>query len=109
MRCICGSELTGRQKYCSDRCRMRAKRTQTEPESEQPEQINPNKPEPEHQPEQDVCGTGIMTARSNNPDLINTGSWLDADDLRQAGYKANRVPLPGDNDYHGVASALLAV
>ena len=30
MQCICGKELTGKQKYCSDACRKRAKRTKAD-------------------------------------------------------------------------------
>jgi len=49
-------------------------------------------------------------ARRTNPDLINWGPWMSADELQE--YKQlnklpkyhNRSPIPGDWDYVGVAA-----
>ncbi len=38
------------------------------------------------------------------PDKLNWGAWLNMAQLEQAGLKANRVPIPGDWDYVGVAA-----
>ncbi len=38
-----------------------------------------------------------------NPDRLNWGPWMNSDALNEAGLKANRVPIPGDWDYEGVA------
>ena len=38
------------------------------------------------------------------PDLLNWGPWLDKTQLSQAGLKGNRVSIPGDWDYEGVAA-----
>ena len=38
-----------------------------------------------------------------NAELLNWGPWMNSDELKQAGLKANRVPIPGDFDYKGVA------
>ncbi len=40
--------------------------------------------------------------RRTNPDSLNYGAYLTADQLHDAGLKANRVPIPGDSDYKGV-------
>lgn len=37
-----------------------------------------------------------------NPTLINYGPRMTAYELERAGLKANRVPIPGDDDYSGV-------
>lgn len=42
------------------------------------------------------------------PDRLNWGPWMNSDALNEAGLKANRVPIPGDWDYTGAASALMA-
>lgn len=41
-------------------------------------------------------------ATRTNPDTLNTGKHMTAHQLKQAGLKANRVPIPGDHDYKGV-------
>lgn len=35
------------------------------------------------------------------PEKLNWGPWLTSKELKQAGLKANRVPIPGDWDYEG--------
>ena len=42
-------------------------------------------------------------ARRTNPDSLNWGPHMTSDQLHEAGLKANRVPIPGDWDYVGVA------
>lgn len=37
------------------------------------------------------------------PDKLNWGPWMNSQQLEQAGLKANRVSIPGDWDYVGVA------
>ncbi len=37
------------------------------------------------------------------PDKLNWGPWMNSQQLEQAGLKANRVSIPGDWDYAGVA------
>jgi hypothetical protein len=82
---------------------------------------NPNKPEQESeqialQPEQSqpeqVTRTASLEDYNNhdgrdyaartNAVLLNWGEPMTAHDLERAGLKANRVPIPGDWDYHGV-------
>ena len=45
-----------------------------------------------------------MYAPRTNPDKLNWGGWLEADELSDAGYTANRVTIPGDHDYVQAAS-----
>ena len=45
-----------------------------------------------------------LFAARTNPELLNFGPWLNADQLKVEGLKANRVPIPGDYDYKGVAA-----
>ena len=42
-------------------------------------------------------------ARRTNPDSLNWGKWMTMTELKQAGLKANRVSIPGDWGYIGVA------
>jgi len=42
------------------------------------------------------------TVTRTNPSTLNTGKPMAAHQLKQAGLKANRVPIPGDWDYKGV-------
>jgi hypothetical protein len=37
------------------------------------------------------------------PDKLNWGPWMNSSQLQETGYKANRVPIPGDWDYEGRA------
>ncbi len=39
----------------------------------------------------------------SEPELLNWGPWMNMAQLEQAGLKANRVSIPGDWDYEGVA------
>lgn len=69
------------------------KRTQPEQtQSEQPTRTPPVSIEPD----------GHYATRTD-PDSLNWGEWMTADQLHEAGLKANRVSIPGDWDYVGVA------
>lgn len=37
----------------------------------------------------------------SNPGILNWGEWMDVDELKQNGFKVNRVSIPGDWDYVG--------
>ncbi len=39
----------------------------------------------------------------SEPELLNWGKWMNTEDLKKNGFKANRVPIPGDFDYVGMA------
>ena len=127
----CKEPLTGKKQYCDDACRMaysRATRT-NEPEQIQPEHDNSiptvrevafsvtiepaivecepyNEPRPTGaEPMQDVqFSMEPKYATRTNPDKLNTGAWMNSEQLAQAGFSANRVPIPGDTDYVGVAT-----
>lgn len=45
---------------------------------------------------------GKHYAERANPDTLNTGEYMTANQLKAAGLKANRLPIPGDHDYKGV-------
>lgn len=38
-----------------------------------------------------------------HPEMLNWGAFMSGMELQQAGYMANRVSIPGDWDYEGVA------
>lgn len=46
-----------------------------------------------------------MYVQRQEPDKLNWGKWMNGKQLRQAGLKANRVPIPGDWDYEGCVAA----
>ncbi len=153
MKCVCGNELTGRQReFCSDKCRKRAGRTKLthedglqstnadSPDTNYPDKSNPDttRTEPfnvgeasarlEGRPPWDTgavnakpaagrCSTRCLPgshehyiaspdkyAKRAIPELLNWGPWMSMAALEQAGLKANRVPIPGDWDYAGVAA-----
>ena len=91
----CNQELSGKKQYCNDACRMAYSRRQPE-----------HQPEQNHQPEHEQIANPntpyTMDATRTNPELINTGKPMTNHQLKQAGLKANRVPIPGDHDYKGV-------
>lgn len=45
-----------------------------------------------------------LLATRTNPELLNHGPWMNADQLKSSQCKHNRVPIPGDYDYAGVAT-----
>jgi len=123
MECMneCGTELTGRQKrFCSDKCRMARSRTKSNAQqaaqrtkSNKPEQIHPLKVEQtklEHQSRTKPTNYGLddcecqhcKTNRFNgNKHTINHGAYKRSHELGE--HEINRVSLPGDVDYTGVA------
>ncbi|KKM64400.1 hypothetical protein LCGC14_1501720 [marine sediment metagenome] len=106
----CENELTGRQRYCSDKCRKAASRTD-----------NSDKPKSDTEVGQpmtarEICSRKVgfdnvratlehyecnpsMYAQRANPEKLNWGPWLDTEQLVLAGFKANRVSIPGDWDF----------
>ena len=132
MKCMnCGNELTGKKRaHCSDRCRMALKRkaeqkAKAEHEQTQPEQPKPNELNPlaecfhpidltpavldEIRPDQPgglerYYATPNMYAERKHAELLNWGKWMDTADLELHKLKANRVSIPGDWDYAGVAA-----
>ena len=115
MNCICGKELSGKQRFCSDKCRMmfnrttRTGKTEQPEQNTQPEQVEQTKPNISNKP----CNYGLtdctcmhcQTARVNKSNArLNHGEPMSAADLVLNGYTHNRVTLPGDADYVGVCS-----
>ena len=127
----CNKELTGRQTlFCSDRCRKQYDRNADKSDKVmaivERGQENADKP---IKVAIDAEGGAVMTmpdgdsicvhpiiqpgslrhyevhpsmyATRTNPDLLNWGQHMNSDELKQAGLKANRVPIPGDYDYVG--------
>lgn len=131
----CTQALTGRQReFCSDKCRKRASRTQTTPEDGsgstnadrmavepgqtergQQSRTRPSIPPPDPGCIRLVVGPASLDdyldehgrhyAPRAHPELLNWGDWMTSLQLEQAGLKANRVPIPSDWDYEGVAQA----
>jgi len=98
----CLTVVSARATYCSDKCRMAVTRTKL-PEQTTRTDSNPNKsPQPE-QPEQPVDSQGVdcLHVQQSRNKNINTGPWLPASQLPHN--TVNRVSLPGDADYKGVA------
>ena len=46
---------------------------------------------------------GRKYATRTEPDKLNWGPWMNSEALERAGLRANRVSIPGDWDYEGVA------
>ncbi len=126
------------REYCSDKCRKRASRTKPMPEDApqstnadtmvvergQSERGQPTRTagDAEHH---DAClcvqamvaGPGTLEhylaspdkyIPRREPDKLNWGPWMDSHQLEQAGLKGNRVAIPGDWDYAGVAQEAVA-
>ncbi len=108
---LCSASVIGRQRFCSDRCRKAASRTNSDT-------INSDKANSDKVGQAAslcvqamVAGPGSYEhyiaspdkyAQRTNPDKINFGPVMSAAELVHAGLKANRVPIPGDWDYVGV-------
>ncbi len=92
---LCDEPLTGKQQhYCSDKCRMQAKRSQPEQESDpQPEQTQPEQPT-RTASYQDYIDNPEDYAKRSKPEDID---W------------DNRSPIPGDWDYDGVCEKINGV
>ena len=91
----CNNEVSDKATWCSDACRKAASRTNN---PDKPRSDNPDKRNPDTNPDKPYTRDVTRT----NPELINTGPPMAAHQLKQAGLKANRVPIPGDWDYEGV-------
>ena len=103
------------KEFCSARCRMQHKRSkaniqseQIQSEQEQPAQSEqdiitevtvPSVTPPRVAPTQAFC---VSDGRPSIPDTLNYGHYVTAPQLKQAGFKSNRVSIPGDHDYKGV-------
>ncbi len=130
---LCGKDLAGRQKeFCSDKCRMQHKRqAEGERDAPQPERTIPNRSnlnkveqksdtvinytttvftqsDPCHEfhianfGESDCACKMCETNRlSSSKHIINHGAWKPLGKLGKT--ELNRVSLPGDVDYKGVA------
>ncbi len=86
------------------------KRTESQPE--QPTRTKPGMPydcmipgcDGKVDSQQFYCQNHLEArARRTAPDKLNWGTHMTPDELHKAGLKGNRVPIPGDWDYVGVA------
>ena len=110
---VCDTALTGKQqRFCSDKCRMTVKRTESTPE---PEQIEPEQPtrtasvldqfhhetiDPDRIASlEDYKAHPEDYATRANPDKLNWGPFMSPEEKQAAGFVANRTPIPGDWDY----------
>ncbi|MCK5610242.1 hypothetical protein KAR91_50685 [Candidatus Pacearchaeota archaeon] len=51
-----------------------------------------------------LIGPDVYYHPRTHPHLMNWGKHMNVQELESAGLKANRVPIPGDWDYEGVAA-----
>ena len=114
----CDNQVTGKALFCSSRCRKAHSRltvTNCDIASVTSKCDTPTVTQPEHTPFigiKDECSDIHMSPESNelqyatraNVDILNYGPWMDADQLKSSQCKHNRVPIPGDYDYAGVAT-----
>ena len=128
----CGNAIESKGKkpkrFCSDACRMKYKRTvRNEQTNKKRTETNRNEQETNSSiPIETVdaaCGDKLshgLPANYGQPNCqcwhchnyraakkdtarLNHGPWLNAEQLVEQGYMANRVSLPGDIDYEVVA------
>ena len=106
----CSNEVIGKSLYCSDSCKTVYNRNKDRNKSTT---VTPTvtsvaiSSEVKILDKDDNVITGLLhyTANPNmyvervEPDRLNWGKWMDRDELKQAGFKANRVSIPGDWDY----------
>lgn len=74
--------------YCSSVCRLKSHR---ETLSQQAVSL------------ETLIGPNVYYWPRAHPERINWGEHMTMDQLKEAGLVANRVPIPGDWDYAGVA------
>jgi len=114
----CDNEAQGRGSYCSDSCKTLYNRNRKRNKSvtvtavTPPTVTEPNPPvviSEEDQEQIDKNSIALLEtvdlithAPRTNPDTLNTGEYMTADELKIAGFKANRVSIPGDWYYEGV-------
>ena len=124
----CSNETRTRSEFCSDTCSKRYRRNPDKPGQEAKSDTKPG--QTSHVTELssgevaeimdvsvpalevEVCGmiTGLlhytanpnMYVERNEPDKLNWGEYMDRDELKRRGFKANRVSIPGDWDYRKV-------
>ena len=96
---VCNEEYEAKRatsQYCSSQCRVKASRLSVTESGE----VSVT--------EVSVTGPGEFSVTDphyvnrTNPEALNWGDPMTVDELKQAGFKANRVSIPGDHDYAGV-------
>jgi hypothetical protein len=102
----CGTEISSRAKFCSDKCRMSYKRS--EPEHEQSANPNTNKPEQPTRTNPNTANHGqpnceCLHCQSKNGKIKHINHGLHKPAHALADGEVNRVSLPGDKDYTGQA------
>ncbi len=104
----CNVEVSGRQLYCSDKCKQEAYRNRSTVTTVTDVTVTPTvtRPEPVTVEErtasyQDYIDNPDDYATRANAAALRWGEWMAMDELAEAGYKANRVTIPGDWDYVG--------
>lgn len=100
MNCICGNELVGKQRFCSDKCRMAYNRDK----ANKPEQKNAPESIVRHEPERTRTTVPLESEQSeqifpeqsnpNNPFIVHFGGLADCECMmcktaRTNGHKAN--------------------
>lgn len=111
---FCSAAISGRQVYCSDRCRKAVSRTDNsdKPKSDtETGQIESIVFPTEKGPVEISLVASLEDYESNPdryttrafPEKLNWGQPLTFHELQASSFKANRVPIPGDWDYVGVA------
>ncbi len=112
--CKCGYESKRRtSRFCSAKCRVSAGRsvtnvsvTQTQPVTLRTDTVagsdtlNVVASESLVDPR---IGPEVYYHPRTHPECLNWEAWMDVDELKQNGFKANRVSIPGDWDYVGMA------
>jgi hypothetical protein len=100
----CNEAVSGKSLYCSGACKTAHNRHSNKPEPTQIEpthvEIATDTPQPT-QPTQ----APILAARTN-PDRLNYGDHMSSEQLADAGLAANRIPIPGDDDYDGCCTLI---
>lgn len=95
----CCLPVSGKSQYCSESCKTvynRNKRAGTSG----PEQVAGTVPA---SLDEYADSHGRKYAHRAHPDELNWGPWMNSEQLEQARLRANRVSIPGDWDYVGVA------
>ncbi len=95
----CKVVLTGKQRFCSDKCRKARSRTDNSDKPNSDTKVGQaldldNAPSLAH-----YKANPSMYITRLEPEKLNWGTWMDSGQLASAGFKANRVFIPGDWDY----------
>lgn len=110
----CENEARAKSPFCSGTCKKRSQRASGTDEVGQEQSGTQVGQGPEqygkHQAFEDIQAVGGLLkprfVHRTEPDKLNWGPWMDMSELKQAGLKGNRVPIPGDHDYQGVCEQL---